>query len=534
MAVHSIARGTVLFIDTPDGGAPQWATPVSFTSTGIGQAYTVVSTTLGALFSADDDLIGKRIRCTDSATVNKHRESRILAYDDATDTITIDALPVATASGDTYQIIDNPAPYIAEDTGTTTITAQDADLSGADDYWNGTAQEGGPYLEVIKATTVVTTSLRLITDFVDVGGVVSAAMGGNTAIGDLYEIWQCPEVMNGARFECAIEPLPREQFQGTFDTPGDAQGAKTATGSFEFAFRGPGSGRNGSTGELHRMLSAPLDDGGATGDLTVNGAGSVDSIPYDAGSATVGKLYCTEEGSAFMCTAAGTPAVPSPSLRSVAADDSTVTGLRTYTPSDVLNYHLASKQYQGDGILEYIWGVAPELMISGELNQFLKITSNMTGSDWYRTYKDNAGVHTRAWEAKRPSVAPVKIAGGRVVLEGVALRLKSFEVDFGLQYEPDEDVHAPNGLLGQRLNRQPARGKFLGMMDATNDVLIDEHLSNRQINSLLIQVGSQVGFPGVLAFWAYDVQITNLRNPADLRTRDRLNTSEEKCLMTSN
>jgi len=515
MSVKSAAKSCMLLIDSPDGGAPQWGTPVTFTASGAGSTSTIVSTTLGSLaaIASDDALVGQRVRCVDASDArNINCEARITAFDDATSTLTIDQLPAATASGDAFQLIANTAPYVAEDTGATSATCQDAGLYGADDYWIGYAETGGPYVEVVEADNPAKTSLRRITDSVDAGGVltVTPILSGNTTIGDLYEIWCCPEAMNNALFDCQIEPLPREAFHGTFDTPGDALGMKTAQVSVEYAFRGPGSGRDGEPAELHRFLASPLDDSGDVGDLTVNGAGSTSSIPYDSGSATVGRMYCTAEGDAFMCISAGTPAVPSPDLRSVCSDDSTVVGLRTYTPSDDLNYHLAAKQYQGDGIIEYIWGIAPTFTIKAELNKFCVIAAQLQGSDWYRTYKDSSGAYTRAWKANRPTVNPVKCAGGRIVLGDTELKMKSFEITLGQTYEPNENVHSPNGMIGYQLHRVPPRGKLTGLCSTDNIGLLEDHESHREITDFLIQVGSKTGFPGVLAFWAYKVQVTNL------------------------
>jgi hypothetical protein len=157
------------------------------------------------------------------------------------------------------------------------------------------------------------------------------------------------------------------------------------------------------------------------------------------------------------------------------------------------------------------------LTFNGQLSDFLRISCNMQGSDWQRTHLDNAGAHTRAWRARRPTVNPVKIAGGRVVTGtssptvALELSLKSFSVDLGITYEIEEEADAPNGLVGYRLTGMNPRGQMIGMVDSTNVDRLEEHLSGVEIQPFLIQVGSRVGFPGVWAFWAYRIQITNLQ-----------------------
>lgn len=522
MASYNSQLDLTLIIDQPAGsdGAPQWGDPMQFLSTGAGAANgdTIVSTDLGTVVTSDDDYVGYYVECVDDQGVeSNHRVRRqIIRQSEALGVVTlfVERFPAQSQTGDAWRLINTIAssPWWAEDTGGSAIQVQDASRNAeANDFWNGTAEEAGPYLEVIDADNVAKTTLRLITDFTQAGGIADATLGANTAIGDLYEAYCCPEWMEHGFITCTYENIDREEYQGTMDTPPASKGRKVAQGQGTLLFRGPGTARGGDKTESHRIFSAALDvvDGG---DLTVNGAGTTASIPYDAGTAVVGRMYCTNEGDVFMCTAAGTPAVPSPTLRSVCTDDTTVVGLQTFIPptDKLLNHHLSSKQYHGDGIMERIWGLVPSISMSGELGQLLKIMVNLQGCDWERTYKDYAGAITRVWRAKRSPVTPVRIAGGRIVVNNTAMSFKSHTLNLGLTYDLDAAHNAPNQVSGYRLASHIPSGSLTGMIDSTNIELLEHELNARETGHFLIQIGSRTGFPGVCAFWAYSVQFSGV------------------------
>ena len=357
MASYVSSLDLTLMIDQPPsgGGAPQWGDPIQFSSTGDGNANgsTIVSSDLGGDVDSDDDYVGYLVECIDAVnTANVGARKFVYACSEAVGVVTFitERWPAQTKDTDTFRLINTmaDAPWFAEDTGGSAVQIQDADRNDeTDDYWNGSAEQGGPYVEVVNADNVAETTLRLVTDFTQAGGIADATLGANTVIGDLYELQCCPEWQEQGFIECTFEDIPREQYQGTMFTPADAKGRRVASGQGTLLFRGPGSGNDGQPTEAYRIFSSPLDVV-AGGDLTVDAAAATNSIPYDAGTAVVGRMYCTAEGDVFMCTDAGSPAVPSPTLRHAPVEDTTIVGLRTFIPptDHLLNHHLYSKQYQ--------------------------------------------------------------------------------------------------------------------------------------------------------------------------------------------
>jgi hypothetical protein len=217
-----------------------------------------------------------------------------------------------------------------------------------------------------------------------------------------------------------------------------------------------------------------------------------------------------------------TPAEWAPPLRSRAADNTDVIALRTYTipRQGQLRHELYMKQYRGDAMVERIWAAVPKLTFTGELNKFLRIGVDLEGLDWERSFQDSGGVRTRAWRGKRPTVAPFKIAGGRVLWYAPVgggtyadLALKSFSVALNERYAVAEEAGAPQGVLGHRFVGAGPTGTFTGDLDtsAVNKTanLIEAYAPGTELSYLLIQVGSRMGRPGVWAFWAYKVQITD-------------------------
>lgn len=535
MSSYAKSLDLTLMIDQPPGvnGAPQIGSPYGFVTSGDGAAGggSVVALDLGTHTAADDTFVGWYVWCTAVAALGNEENlnvwRQITAHSELAGVVTllVERFPAQTIDGDAFMLVDAVAvqPLVSDDTGGVATDMRSASRNGElDDHWLGSAEEGGPYLEVIEADNNAKNTLRLITDFTQVGGVVAATMGANTAIGDLGEVLCNPEWVEGGFMECSVDQSAgkREQTHGTFLTPPDAMGQRIATGTGVLLFRGPGQARPGSRMEWHRILSSPLDFQEGIGALTVNDPGAGDttiSTSYDAGLAVKGRLFMTSEGSASMCTAVGTPATWSPALRVRCADDTSVYGLINYfEPTDkLLNHHIFLKQMKGDSILQKIWGNVPTLTFSVGLNDFLRMSCAFQGCDWQETTKDNAGSYTRAWRSKRPTVNPVKSAGGRIIIGATEYSLKSASLDLKLQYSLEEDGAAPNGVLGYRFTGIAPSGQLMGKASATNVNFLEMKSSKVEVEPFLIQVGLRYGFPGVFAFWAKKVQLLNATTTDD-------------------
>lgn len=530
MTAYAKDLDLTLMIDQSPGtnGAPQYGTPYQFAATADGAAdgSTVVSDFLGGYTAANDTWPGWWLECVTVDEVNGdprnlNQVRKIMAHQEAVGTVTlqVEQFPGQTRIDDTFRLIDTISviPQVCDDTGGVATDLRDPHRAEANDYWLGTEEESGPYLEIEEADNALETTLRLITDFTQAGGIVEAALGANSAVGDLGMILCCPEWVEHGFMTCNWEQSSgrREQYHGRWLKPPDAAGRRIASGQGELLVRGPGLDRPGLRSECHRLWSSPLDFDESDQAITVNDPGAADtttSTSYDAGNAEVGRLYASAEGSATMCTAAGTPATWSPALRVRAADDSVVQSLVTYVePSDfLLNHHIYIKEMRGDSFVYEIPGCVPALTFSAQMHDFLRCQANFQASDWKATHKDEAGAYTRAWRAKRTSINPVTGRGGRCVYGSSEMNIKSMTLDLGIVYTALESgVEAPNGMYGYRLSRIAPRGTLVGMVDDTNLELFEDATGRPQASPFLIQYGSRSGFPGVWCFWAYRIQIVD-------------------------
>lgn len=488
-------------------------------SGGAADGSTIESTDLGgAYICVDSDAVGCHAKCISASSRNLGEERKIVAFTEALGTVTItcERFPAQVVATDVFVFVRPPIPFIGVDTGAVPTFA-DADRAvEANDYWNGTAAAGGPYLEHVNSALCAETTVRLVTDFVSVGGVFTAASGANATVGDLAEIWCCPEEMTGALFDCTIEPLTRGPTIGRFEPQPAVRGMHSASANLEFAFRGPGAANPAGRTEISRMLGSPLSEQVATGDLTAGAGGTTASVAFGAGTCTDGHLYVTSRGDVFCATSgAATPAVPSPSLRTAEINGNTVTELKTYWPGTSYNHLLSAKQFRGDGIKEEIYAIAPDWSFEGALGQFLKCKAACSGGDWYRVHTDEAGELTRKWRAKRPGITPIMIGGGRVVYLGVEMTLESFSLALNQKPLRKGCYGAPNHEAGWDLVRGTPTGQLVAKVSSNNIRWIEDHLTmadnfgTAAANGFLIQVGTRAGQPGVWAFWSQAIQITN-------------------------
>jgi hypothetical protein len=489
-------------------------------SGGAADGSTVLSTDIGAAYvCVASDAIGCRLKCISSSSRNVGEERKIVAFAEApagTGAFTVERFTAQVVATDVFVIVRPPNPYIGVDTGAAPTFADSDRAVEADNYWNGTAAAGGPYLEHVNSALNTETTVRLVTDFANIGGVFTAASGANATVGDLAEIWCCPEEMSGTLFDCTIEPLKRGQTIGRFEPQPDVKGMHVASANLEFAFRGPGAATPSGRTEISRMLGSPLSEQVATGDLTAGAGGTTASVAFGAGACTDGHLYLTSRGDVFAATSgAATPAVPSPSLRTAEVDGNTIVELKTYWPGTSYNHLLSAKQFRGDGIKEEISAIAPDWSFEGKVGDFLRCKAACSGGHWYRVHTDESGELTRKWRAKRPGSTPVMLGLGRVVYLGVEMCLESFSLALNQKPARKGCIGAPNHEAGWDLVRGTPTGQMVAKVASNNIRWIEDHLTDYDnfgtaaANGFLIQCGSRAGYPGVFAFWSQAIQITN-------------------------
>ncbi|MFA5123326.1 hypothetical protein [Zavarzinia sp.] len=506
---------------------------VAFAADGLGalagdgvSGRTIVSGALALITLSNANMVGAILRCVSAANAtsapNVGLERQVVQYTTATGTCVCDLWPARTQIGDTFVIVSTGAPVIAEDTGGSAVQLEDANHDTAlepDDHWNGSAYAGGPYVWCRQVTNTPETTLRLITDYTNVGGIFTVGLAGNSAIGDLAKIVCCPECTG--EIKCTEDKIARSSM-GRFEGPFAVRGLRKASGTLEFQARGSGPDRQGLLGEIGRFLGCGLADVSAVAgvpisDLTAGAGGTTVSVAYGAGTAYNGRVYVSASGDAFVCAdttaAPATPFVPSPSLRIPIVNASTIRGLRTWHPSDVARRLMTIYQWWSDGIFEEIYGCAPSWELEWALGQPMKYKMAVQGSDYYRVHCDDLVQDlVRAFRLKRPTIAPLMSSGGRLVYAGVEMEVENATVNIGPGYATKGAVGAPNHNAGFRHATSRPTFKIAAKVAAENKRWIEDAASGDRSEgtSLSIQEGSIPGKPGVHFWWAHDVQLKTL------------------------
>lgn len=204
--------------------------PPSFEGTANGHAsgYTVESSSFGTYASNDSDIAGGVVEVKNATNGPAGEKGyplrrRCVAFSFST-TLTIEALPFQ-ASSDSFGWIDDPGAWFCEDTGGSVTVIDDATRSErAADAYNGAAEMGGPYAVPLIAANI-SDGLYLVSDDDGAGAITVATMDGSTAIGDLFELMQFPEVV-GSPLELKHPRLDRTSMTGKLGLPRGAAGPR--------------------------------------------------------------------------------------------------------------------------------------------------------------------------------------------------------------------------------------------------------------------------------------------------------------------
>jgi hypothetical protein len=408
--------------------------------------------------------------------------------------LTVQAFPASTKDNDQFELLEPPNPFWAEDTGGDDQKIQDATRNEAADFWNGNAATGGPYVEVVYASAASTVDHPLVQNFSTNGDLSTAtALTGSTDIGALFDVWWHPEPIGDPFLKLDMPPIEKASVTGSVGQQAHVQGVREGSGTVELAFRGPGLSRIGDPAEAHTVLRCVFDVTAGT-DSTIGAGSSGTSVIYSAGNHSVNDIAVTEGGDAFVITAdtGGDTYTVSPAPRSNPTNGETLHGIQTYKPSDDLNYALTIQQWRGKGILEHAYGCVPKPTFAGERGQFLTISSEMLVSDWTRVHKDDSGELTRAWRR-------------RLNLDGTDYDFVKFSFDPGYETPMRPNQMAPNYTDGYSLIDYKPTGAVTILVDTTNIEVIEKFIGGTQM-TMLYQSGSNPGYPGIFAFWAYKVQ----------------------------
>lgn len=509
---YQTALDSLHWIDQVRRGGLDYDSPSTFEATGAGSTTTIVSTTLAAHDNSNDDRVGRVVICTRGDSRNVGLPRRVVSYVVGTGTLTIDALPAATAENDAFLLLTMPIPVIAADANEAAADEiQDASLTQANDFWNGTAEEAGPRIEVIAGSAIATTDRPLVDDFVSLNGVFTPAdnFSGNAAIGDYAELWCDPQIMNDALLAFSQEPIERKPKAGEYGSPAHVQGLRVGAGTVELAFRGPGRTRIGEHAELHRPLKCvfTVADGG---DTTIDAGSTTSALVYSVGGHSVGEGFVTEGGSAgLIIVDDGVDTyTPSPNVDTAPGAGETLYGCTTYTPRVGAAFDLGVKQYRGNGILEYFFGVVPKPQFNGSGDDFLRVALELGAADGFRLSKTHAGTSfDRPWTPKRSTVDEQKLGDMRCIIGGTSINLQGFSFNPNLDIQPRTNHAAPNRTDGFEIVNDDPRGQLDVLLGGDTLASLDDFLAGREL-TLLIQVNRTPGYPGVFFIWAYRVQYT--------------------------
>jgi hypothetical protein len=89
----------------------------------------------------------------------------------------------------------------------------------------------------------------------------------------------------------------------------------------------------------------------------------------------------------------------------------------------------------------------------------------------------------------------------------VSWGLRSFTFDPGLDIQPKVNTAAPNNTDGFEIVNDAPAGQLEVYHDASTRKSLDDFLAGKEVE-LLIQVGSNPGFPGIWALWCYKIRYT--------------------------
>lgn len=481
---------------------------------GAADGTTIISSQLALYSAADDDYVGMLVEVRYGANgagpeFGAPLRRRIVEYDHATGTLTIEALPFQVEEDDTFWLLEDSSGYWCEDTGGAAVTVQDDDRPEADDYWNGAAEAGGPYMAVLRSALIDEGVQRLITDYAQAGGVATvAALGANTTIGDLFEAMRWIEVTGGP-IGFSQPRLDRGHWTGRTGLPHGVAGLPEISGQLGLKFRGPGAGRIGEATELDDILGSVFDLTAAQADEAAAAGTTVNSINV-ASAGTAGEMWLSRSGDVFIDTDGADPLTPSPTLRIAPATGEVLYGMRTWTEAEALNYLLKLWWWHGRGVVDEIPGMAVNsLKLDWALDKFLDVQVGLVGTSGKRIHLD-----ADATAIARPSpldclvstVTPRRGDMTRIVLGTTELEARKWTADFGLSVQMEEVASLPDRRV-PRLRMGQVSGTLDLFVDSDSKALIQQVRQGAEMR-LLLQAGTTPGDPGVLAIWAEQVEVT--------------------------
>lgn len=488
------------------------------TAAGAANGTTIISSTLGSYGSANDDFVGHVVQVDYAANGPSGERGAplrrsILAYSHASTKLTIEALPFQVSADDRFYLVDDGTEFVEDTGGSQTEIIDDDHDTAAADFHNGSAQEGGPYAWVRKASAI--SGQQLISDYDGASTLTTASFGASTAIGDFVEPIQWLEVVGGVPLSFTQPRVDRNAVTGSLGRHRGVAGLQEVSGSLELMWRGPGASRIGEPAECDGVLGAVTTVAAAPADETL-GAGCTTTSVNVGSAGTAGEMWLTEAGDVCVDTTGADPFTPSPSLLVAPSSGETLYGMRTYSPAEAAQYCLKAVQWHGRGMVDELPGLLPAVSFSGALGEYLKVQVALKGAGGKRVYLDESAAaisRSTALGAKLSTVTPRALGFTRVNLDGVELEARSFNVDLGLKIELETNLTLPDRRQVVLRMDEPTFQIDL-FLDSDAKLIAVKHMEGKPMR-LLIQCGTTPGDPGVWAFWAYETELTSVETGDD-------------------
>lgn len=513
-SVYRTRHSSISYIKQPAYlGGPYSDDPPQFVENAGGSR--VLMTPAAAIIADNTDHVGCLVECVSATNrANIGRRVMVRASDSVAGTFTVDAWPANVSVGDVFQLLDTPdAPAILSAVGAAgTLVA--ANRGEANDYWDGTEAEGGPYIEVVNADNLLrsyhprVTNWTLATNTFDVTPThVPAAV-----VGDFCRVVKHLDVLNAALVVPEIPELVRESLTGGYGRERGEQGLRAAQGTYEMPFRGPGIGRAGLKNDTYDFFDCVFTPTNVLNNIAVAAGTDLEHIHYGAGAPALGTMGLTPEGDAFMVetTPVGAAFDVTPHLRTIPTTGGVCTGGYTFTESATTRKALTVYQWDGNHVETILYGGVPSLKVSFAKGEFTKIEASVAFADWYRRYLDVSGPTDpaeREWFPRLPTNQALMSKDLRLVFsDTIDFPVTAGTIELGPELADDANLAAHNETDGMQIVQVRVKGSLTCRLNVTTEPILTEVI-NRGVQRFAIQIGTVGGHPGVVAFWADKVSI---------------------------
>ncbi|MHC4644321.1 MAG: hypothetical protein ACYTBJ_02380 [Planctomycetota bacterium] len=485
----------------------------TFVTSSDGTKTTFVSSTLGGKTTTNAEIAGWYVQVLECQNGYSSENGlplirKVTAWNDSTDTGTIEALPFSTASGDKFALYVSPTGPFVETSGGSQTNIVDTKRTEANDYFVGSAEQGGQYVIAFAADNVALTANALVYDFDAATDTLStASLGANTAVGDVYQpiVWpespDGPLTLTNARLDRGTIIGQRGQIRGV-------AGLVEVSGQKTLMFHGPGASRAGSASEWDLFLGSVFTPT-AVDNFTVSTGSTTANVVLSTGTPAANNLYVTDSGDVFMASAYTSPNVTaSPALRTAPTATQTCYGMRKYVGADVANYALAHFQWHGKEVKDELFGTLPTITFEATRGDWFKMVMNFQGQHGYRVHRTDADADiSRGFNPKVSTVTPQMLGCTRVNIDGTEFEARQANIDMGIELQLNTNLCAPNALDGPTIRDVKPTFTLDLFLDDDSENVYHKFVGGKPM-TMLIQVNEAVGEPGVCALWAYEVELT--------------------------